>query len=80
MAIEDEEIHTGISGTKIILYLVVAALAVIGFLSIIGTIFATVAVVVRAGFYVVVIVAILWALKSIFIGRSSKRRAAGGDA
>lgn len=72
MANEDED--EGGSGLPIVIYLIVGVLAVIGLFTIMGTIFSGLFLIVKLAFYLAIVLAILWVLKSIFMGRSPKKR------
>ena len=78
MANEDED--GGGAGLPLAIYLIVGVLALIGFFTIIGTIFSGALLLIKLAFYAFIVLAILWVLKSIFIGRNPKKRSAGSDA
>jgi hypothetical protein len=67
----DDE-YTPMSRWRLASYLVVGALAVIGAFSIVGFVMSTIFWLVRAVLLVVVAVAVIWVLKLVFIGRSSR--------
>lgn len=61
----------GISGLRVLLVVVIGALAIIGFFSIIGTVLSTVAFLFRAALTVAFLVAVFWVLKAVFFRSKS---------